>query len=139
MYIKQISAFVENRPGRIAEITGILAQNNIDLRALSIADTADFGILRMIVDNPEEAAVILKDNRVTVTLTDVIAISLPDKPGALSYLLEVLSNEGVSVEYLYAFVTPSQEGAASVVIRPNDIEKAEALLVKNNYKGISNI
>ena len=90
MYLKQISAFVENRPGRLAEITEILADNGIDLRALSIADTTDFGILRVIVDKPEEVAELLKSKRVTVTLTDVIAIKLPDKSGALSNMLRIL-------------------------------------------------
>ena len=84
MFIKQISAFVENRPGRIAEITEILASHNIDLRALSVADTTDFGILRFIVDKPDEVSALLRENRVTVTLTDVLAIKLPDKPGALN-------------------------------------------------------
>lgn len=139
MFIKQISAFVENRPGRIAEITEILAENDIDLRALSIADTADFGILRIIVDNPDEVAVILKENKVTVSLTDVIAIKLPDKPGALNYLLKLLSDNRISVEYLYAFVAPSENGSACVVIRADNPQAAAEILRINSYRGISNL
>ncbi len=136
MFIKQISAFVENRPGRIAEITEILASHGIDLRALSVADTTDFGILRLIVDNPDEVAALLRENRVTVTLTDVLAIRLPDKPGALSNMLRLLADNCVAVEYLYAFVTPAETGAACVVIRADDIAKAESVLKANDYKGI---
>lgn len=139
MFIKQISAFVENRPGRIAEITEMLASNNIDLRALSIADTADFGILRIIVDNPDEVAVILRENKVTVSLTDVIAIMLPDKPGALNYLLKLLSDNRISVEYLYAFVAPSENGSACVVIRTDNPQSAAEILRVNSYRGISNL
>ena len=131
MYLKQISAFVENRPGRLAEITEILADNGIDLRALSIADTTDFGILRVIVDKPEEVAELLKSKRVTVTLT---AIKLPDKSGALSNMLRLLADNCVSVEYLYAFVSKSADDAACVVIRADDNEKARNVLVSNDYK-----
>ncbi len=139
MFIKQISAFVENKPGRLAQITGILAENSIDLRALSVADSADFGIIRMIVDRPDEVAAVLKENKVTVTLTDVIAVRLPDKPGALNHLLKLLAENRVSVEYLYAFVTPSETGAACVVIRADDSEKAGDVLRVNGYRGIANL
>lgn len=139
MFIKQISAFVENRPGRIAEITEILAEHEIDLRALSVADTTDFGILRIIVDDPDKVASLLRENRVTVTLTDVLAIRLPDKPGALSNMLRLLADNCVSVEYLYAFVTPVEPSAACVVIRADDISKAENILQENGYKGIENL
>ncbi len=138
MFLKQISAFVENRPGRIAEITDILAKNDIDLRALSIADTTDFGILRLIVQNPDQAAMLLRENRVTVTLTDVVAIRLPDKAGALNNLLGLLAKNSVAVEYLYAFVAP-EDGGACVVIRTDNNEKAEKLLVENSYKGIETL
>lgn len=139
MFIKQISAFVENRPGRIAEITEILASHNIDLRALSVADTTDFGILRIIVDRPDEVTALFRENRVTVTLTDVLAIKLPDKPGALNYMLRLLADNCVAVEYLYAFVAPAEEGSACVVLRTDNIAKAESLLKDNGYKGIENL
>lgn len=134
MFIKQISAFVENRPGRIAEITEILAAHDVDLRALSVADTTDFGILRLIVDKPDEVAVLLRENRVTVTLTDVLAIRLPDRPGALSNMLRLLADSCVSVEYLYAFVSPASAGGACVVLRADDNQKAETVLKANDYK-----
>lgn len=139
MFIKQISAFVENRPGRLAEITNILSENGIDLRALSIADTTDFGILRIIVENPDEVAVLLRENRVTVSLTDVIAIKLPDKPGALSNMLGLLSANSISVEYLYAFVSPDETGSACVVIRTDNTKKAGDILADYDYKGIQSI
>ena len=137
--MKQISAFVENRPGRIAEITKILADSHIDLRALSIADTADFGILRMIVDNPEEVSALLKNSGIAVSLTEVVAIKLPDKPGALNSLLSLFANNCISVEYLYAFVAPAENGAACVVVRVNDITKAGDVLKLNNYKCITSL
>lgn len=137
--MKQISAFVENRPGRIAEITKILADSSVDLRALSIADTADFGILRMIVDNPEEVAKLLKNNGIAISLTDVVSIKLPDKPGALNSLLSLLANNDISVEYLYAFVAPDKNGAACVVVRVNDTNKAGDVLKANNYEGITSL
>ena len=139
MIIKQISAFVENRPGRIAEITKILADNDIDLRALSIADTTDFGILRIIVKEPEEVAELLKKNRVTVALTDVAAIKLPDRPGALSLMLELLADNCISVEYLYAFVARTESDSACVVIRASDTAKAEKVLTENGYRGIEEL
>lgn len=136
MFIKQISAFVENRPGRIAEITEILASHGIDLRALSVADTTDFGILRIIVDHPDEVAMLLRENSVTVTLTDVLAIKLSDQPGSLSHMLRLLADHGVSVEYLYAFVAPTESGSACVVLRTDDIGKAESVLKENHYRGL---
>ena len=137
--MKQISAFVENRPGRIAEITKILADNHIDLRALSIADTADFGILRMIVDNPEQVSTLLKNSGVAISITEVVAIKLSDKPGALNSLLSLFASNNISVEYLYAFVAPAENGAACVVVRVNDIKKAGEVLKENNYTCITSL
>ena len=139
MYIKQISAFVENRPGRIAEITDILAKNDVDLRALSIADTADFGILRIIVEKPDEVALLLKENRVTVSLTDVVGVKLPDKPGALSYMLKTLAENSISVEYLYAFVAPTEKDCACVVVRADNVAKASDVLKANGYNCIDSL
>lgn len=123
MIIKQLSIFVENKPGRMAEITETLAQRHIDIRALSIADTTDYGILRLIVDKPEEAVKALKDESMTVTLTDVIAIAIPDKPGGLSGAVRVLSDEGIAIEYMYAFLNP-KEDTAFVILRVENNQKA---------------
>ena len=139
MIIRQISAFVENRPGRLAEITKILAESDVDMRALSIADTTDFGILRIIVREPEKVAELLKSRRVTVALTDVVAVKLPDKPGSLSLLLELLAENCISVEYLYAFVSRKDTDSACVVLRANDTQLASKVLTENGYKGIESL
>jgi len=139
MIIKQISAFVENKPGRLAQITGILAENNVDMRALSIADTTDFGILRIIVDNPETVAELMRKNNITVSVNEVIAVKLDDKPGALSMLLTRFSENDIPVEYLYAFVAKENMGGAYVVIRVEDNEKAQHILEQNCYEGVESI
>lgn len=123
MYIKQLSIFVENTEGRMAEITGIIGEAGIDIRALSLADTSDFGILRLIVDKPEEAARKLKEAGLTVSVTEVIGIGIDDKPGSFAAALNVLSKVGVNVEYMYAFVS-REIGRADVILRVEDNEKA---------------
>jgi len=139
MIIKQISAFIENKPGRLAEVVGMFAKNSVDLRALSIADTTDFGILRVIVDKPEEVAVMLREAKVTVSLTDVIAVKLKDKPGALADLLKTLAAQDISVEYLYAFVARNSDNSAYVVIRVEDNKSASGILKDCGYEGVSAI
>lgn len=131
MTIKQLSVFVENRSGRICEITRVLAENGIDIRALSIADTTDFGILRLIVNNPEKAFSALKAAGMTVTITNVIAIGMEDKPGSLSSVLTHLYGHDISVEYMYAFLDRT-ENSAYVIIRVDDPEKALEVLKKNH-------
>lgn len=113
--VKQISVFLENKAGRLAEATRILGDNNINIRALSIADTADFGVLRMIVDQPDRAIQVLKDNGFTVAETDVIAVEVPDCPGGLADILEVLKDKGISVEYLYCFVDQERQAAVNIM------------------------
>jgi ACT domain-containing protein len=130
MLIKQISIFLENKSGRLAEVTRILAANDIDISALSIADTTDFGILRLIVNKPEIAEKALKDNGFTVSSTGVIAISVPDKPGGLATALDILNKENISIEYMYAFVGKS-EGDALVILKLSDSDKAIKALSEN--------
>lgn len=127
MAISQISVFVENRPGRLADITAVLAQNNIDIRALSVADTSDYGILRLIVNDPESAVKVLKDEGMTASATQVLGIIIPDEPGGLAKAIKVLSDAQISVEYAYAFITPSV-GNAYVIIRVEDNDKAAEIL-----------
>lgn len=131
MTIKQLSIFVENKPGRLSEITEILEKNNIDIRALSIADTTNFGILRIIVDNPDKAQDALKDAGFTVSLTNVIAIGVDDRPGGLSRVMHCLFEASISVEYMYAFIS-KEEKSAYVILRVENNEKALEALRKND-------
>ena len=127
MDLKQLSIFVENKKGRLEEITGILAKEQIHIRAVSIADTTDYGILRLIVNKPDEALTALKNNGITVSITSVIAIAIDDKPGALYEAVKLLSNNDISVEYMYAFLNPTDD-AACVILRVEDNEKASEVL-----------
>lgn len=130
MLVKQISIFIENKSGRLAEVTRTLGDNDIDISALSIADTTDFGILRLIVNDPERAERILKENGYTVSCTSVIAIGIPDRPGGLANALEILREESIGIEYMYAFVGKT-ENEALVILRVEDPARAtEALKAK---------
>jgi hypothetical protein len=126
MTIEQLSIFVENRPGRLAEITEILADAEVDIRAMSIADTEDFGILRIIVSDTKKAVDTLKGAGYAVSVKDVLAVELSDKPGSLAKVIRILSEGGVSVEYLYAFIT-RKEDSAYVIFRVEDTDKAESI------------
>lgn len=127
MKIQQLSIFVENKSGRLAEITEALAQSSIDIRAMSVADTSDFGILRLIVDKPEEAVVAFREAGMTVSLTSVIAIGVHDKPGEFAKAVRLLADNGIDVEYIYAFIS-REKGKAFVILRVNDEDKAIELL-----------
>lgn len=127
MYIKQLSVFVENKLGRASAILDILAKNNINIRALSIAEASEFGILRMIVDDSEKAKTLLRESGVVVKTNDVLAAPIDDTPGGLLKLLDSLKDSGVNVEYLYAFVAREGEHA-QVVLRVDDTDKAEKVL-----------
>jgi len=127
MNVQQISVFVENRAGGLAEITKLLAENGVDLRAMSIADTTDYGILRLIVDKPDTALAVLQDSGCLVSVTPVLAVMLPDVPGGLARILGLLSENGVDLEYLYAFITRKTEHAY-VVLRVKDNEATEKVL-----------
>ena len=130
MFIKQISIFLENKSGRLAEVARILGANDINISALSIADTTDFGILRLIVNKPEKAEEILRQNNFTVNCTSVIAIGVPDKPGGLSIALDILSKENIGIEYMYAFVGKSDDEAL-VILRVEDPARAVETLTAN--------
>ena len=127
MKVEQISIFIENKSGRLAEITRILGEAGINIRALSLADTSDFGILRLIVNDPEKANLALKERGFTVNRTEVVAIEVPDRPGGLSSILQELDKSGVNVEYMYAFVEHSG-GNAVVIFRFDETEKAVVAL-----------
>ena len=132
MAIKQLTAFVENKQGKLAEITGLIAANGVDMRALSIADTKDFGILRLIVDDPEKACLALSEAGIIVKITDVIAIELPHRPGTLSKALTALDSADINVEYIYAFLSSKGDGAY-MVFRVADNAAAEAVLQEAGF------
>jgi len=130
MKVEQISIFLENKAGRLAEVTQVLADAQINIRALSLADTSDFGILRLIVTDFEKARTVLKENGFTVGRTTVVAVQVQDTPGGLAHILAVLSKEGVNVEYMYAFV--HQSGANAILIfRFDRTDQAIEILQKN--------
>jgi hypothetical protein len=128
MIAKQVSVFLENKSGRLNEVTRILGNAGINISAFSIADTSDFGVLRMIVPDPEQAAALLKENGFSVQTTKVILMTTPNKPGTLARALQILSDENIFIEYLYAF--SMNEDSAVVVIRPSEIERCQEILEK---------
>ena len=135
MTVKQISVFVENKPGKLAELTEYLQQHEIDMRALSIAETQDFGIVRMIVDDAYKTSCILKEAGYVASITPVLAIEMPDEPGSLFQILKMLGDGGVNLEYMYAFLA-QKEGTAYMVLRVADNEKAMDILSKNGIHAV---
>ena len=136
MRAEQISVFLENKAGRLAEVTAILAESGVNIRALALADTSDFGVLRLIVSDNEKAITALKNQGFTVGKTDVVAVEVEDRPGGLHRILDVLNRAGVNVEYMYAFVTQSGNNAI-MIFRFDDIDEAVRLLKENNVKVIN--
>ena len=136
MTIHQISVFLENRAGQLAEITGILAQKGIDLRAINIAETSDYGVLRLIADKPQEAATTLLEHGFILSITPVVAVSVPDVPGGLAKVLDVLANENIDVEYMYS-VFGQVNGLAHMVFRVGDTEKLLTVLKSKGVEPIS--
>jgi hypothetical protein len=130
MKVEQISIFLENKPGGLEEVTRILKDAQINIRTLSLADTTDFGILRLIVNNVEMANRVLKEHGFRFSKTTVVAVEVPDRPGGLHSILEVLSKNGINVEYLYAFVERSGENAV-IIFRLDAPDKAIEVLQKN--------
>ncbi len=130
MPIKQITIFLENKPGRLNRVMDVLREEEINIRAMSIADTIDFGILRLIVNKPEKAIEVLKEAKMTVSETGVLAAAVEDQPGGLAFVLNQLADEGINIEYIYAFVEKSGNNAV-VVLRVEEMEKAERILKDN--------
>jgi len=127
MHAEQISIFLENKAGRLSEVTRIFEEGRINIRALSLADTSDFGILRLIVNDNEKAKRLLKENGFTVRSTEVVAVEVQDQPGGLHQILTALSNAGVNVEYMYAFVRQSGQNAVLIFRFDNTAAAAEVL------------
>jgi hypothetical protein len=136
MRAEQISVFLENKAGRLAEVTAILAETGVNIRALALADTSDFGVLRLIVSDNEKAVTALKNQGFTVGRTDVVAVEVEDKPGGLHRILDILNQAGINVEYMYAFVTQSGNNAI-MIFRFDNIDEAVKLLEENNVKVIN--
>ncbi len=136
MSIKQISVFLENRPGKLFELTKLLADQGIDMRALSIAETTDFGIARLIVDNAYRAAQVLREGQFIAQFSDVLVYAVPDEPGGLQRLLAYFNASQVNIEYMYAFLD-SQKGRAYMIFRVTNTEAAEKALSERGVKSLS--
>lgn len=130
MFIKQLSIFVENKVGRLQAIINALGENDVNIRALSIADTTDFGILRIIVDNPDKAKLVLKGLGVISKSTDVVAVYIDDRSNGLGEVLNIVSGAGIGIEYMYAFLGRT-EGKALMVLKADDEVKLEKVLNEN--------
>ncbi len=136
MRVEQISVFLENKAGRLAEVTRILSEAGVNIRALSLADTSDFGILRLIVNDNEKAKEALKANGFTVGKTDVVAVEVEDRPGGLHKILDILRKAGINVEYMYAFVQQSGNNAV-IIFRFDNLDEAVRVLTENGVTVIN--
>ena len=136
MAVRQISVFMENKVGPLAEITTLLAQHQINMRALSVAETQDFGILRIIVEEPEKAEQVLKDNQIISRESSVLAVLMEDRPGSMAAVVDLLAQAGIPVEYAYAFITRQADNAC-LILKVKEDEAAEALLEKEGVRSLS--
>ena len=136
MTVNQISVFIENKSGRIAEVTRVLSEADINMRAMSIADTADFGILRIIVDNYDKAAKVLEENHFTTRVTKVLGIEVSDEPGGLYKIMRLFQETGVNIEYLYATLE-QKDGKSVVIFKVEDLEKGLKIAKENNLITVS--
>ncbi len=132
MIVKQLSIFIENKAGSVGYITNLLGSNNINIRSLQIADSTDFGILRLIVDNGAKALELVKNEGYTAKLTDVISVVVPDKPNGLNDLLKIFTENNVEINYLYVFIGKNNLGAEAI-LKTSNLEEVEALLLNNYY------
>ncbi|MCX5842560.1 MAG: ACT domain-containing protein [Deltaproteobacteria bacterium] len=132
MKVEQISIFLENKPGALENVTRLLKEANINIRTLSLADTSDFGILRLIVNDVNKTIKVLSDNGLRVSKTTVVAVEVPDRPGGLHSILQVLAKNNINVEYLYAFVEKSGENAV-IIFRFDSPDSAIDVLLKNGF------
>ena len=136
MSIKQISVFLENKPGSLYSMTGVLAQSKIDMRALSLAETSEFGIARIIVDDVYKAATVLKDAGYVHQLTPVLGVAIPDVPGGLNRVLQALTDARINVEYMYAFLGGRQSDGAYMIFRVADVNAAAAAMAERGVKTV---
>jgi hypothetical protein len=131
MIIKQLSIFLENRKGRFTEIAKLLGEANINMTAFTVSESSDFGILRLIVSNTEKAIEVLRDNKYAVNQAEVICLRCPNKPGSLARAMEIITEAGIFIEYMYAF---SEGEAANVIIRPDNLEKCVEVLTASKLE-----
>lgn len=136
MNVTQISVFLENRAGQLSNITKVLSENGVDLRAINIAETADYGVLRIIPADAQKASAVLLENGFIMAMTPVIAVAVPDRPGGLNSLLEALSEENIGIEYMYS-VFSSNSGEALMVLQVGEAEKVAEILSKHEFKTVS--
>lgn len=136
MSVKQISVFLENKPGQLAELTKVISDSKINLRALSLAEAEDFGVARLIVDDVYNASTTLKEKGFISSTRDVLAISISDEPGSFSKVLKILGDNGINLEYMYSFTTKIVTNA-NMVLKVNDEKKAKEILIANGVKTIS--
>ncbi|MBR4294712.1 MAG: amino acid-binding protein [Bacteroidaceae bacterium] len=134
MLIKQLSVFLENRLGRFSQIAKIFSEAGINMKAFTVSENAEFGVLHLIVSDPEKACALLREKSFAATLNDVICLQCPDVPGALEVALAAITEAGISIEYMYAF---AQGSTASVIIRPNDLDKCIEVLSENKFKTLT--
>lgn len=127
MMIQQLSVFLENRAGQLCEVTELLAQHHVDMQALNIAETTDYGVLRLIVDTPEKAAALLKEHGFITRETAVVCSPVPDRPGGLDYVLRAIADAGIDIEYMYSALG-QKDGLANMVFRVADAEKLDKVL-----------
>ncbi|NLP15556.1 MAG: amino acid-binding protein [Clostridiales bacterium] len=132
MLIKQLSVFIENKEGRLEGVTQVLKEHNINIASFSLADTAEYGMLRMIVSDPDEGRRVLKEEGFSTKLTDVIAVKIPQKPGTLHEVLKILFEAGLSVEYMYTLATAGRD--TSIIMKASDLTKALDVLKQHEYE-----
>ena len=137
MSVNQISVFLENKPGTLNRMTEVLAAGHVDMRALSLAETKDFGIVRMIVDDVYEATTVLKEADFIASLTPVLAYAIPDEPGGLNKLLRAFSDAKVNVEYMYAFLGGKEADHAYMIFRVSDVRAAESAIGQQGFKALT--
>lgn len=136
MNVTQISVFLENRAGQLSNITRVLSENGVDLRAINIAETADYGVLRIIPADAQKASAVLLENGFIMAMTPVIAVAVPDRPGGLNSLLEALAEEEIGIEYMYS-VFSSNSGEALMVLQVGEADKTAEVLRKHNFKTVT--
>ena len=134
--VKQISVFVQNEKGRLSKITGLMAEHGIDIRSITISDTVDYGILRLIVNDPEKCKAVLNDAGFTVSITNVLAIGIDDIPGSLAKVFALCDEKGINVEYVYAFISHTTQDAC-IIMRVQEDEKSAKILMDNGVKVLS--